>query len=146
MVAGLIALALLIGISFYQTMQLHDQMMDEIAEILLSSDISAGQRQAAGADLDELSEQFEIDYQLTLPNQLLTETDDFEGYKNQHETVLFNAEHFVVVRGGIQRYGHRWSGKCTDQSGGECPRRHCARCGSQASAHDCGSSPGRKVV
>lgn len=97
MVAGLIALALLIGISFYQTMQLHDQMMDEIAEILLSSDISAGQRQAAGADLDELSEQFEIDYQLTLPNQLLTETDDFEGYKNQHETVLFNAEHFAYI-------------------------------------------------
>lgn len=97
MVAGLIALALLIGISFYQTMQLHDQMMDEISEILLSSDISAGQREASGADLDELSEQFDIDYQLKLPNQLLTETDHFELYANRHETVLFDREHFAFV-------------------------------------------------
>ncbi len=96
-VAGLVALILLIGISFYQTMQLHDQMMDEISEILLSSDISAGQHKASGADLDELSEQFDIDYQLKLPNQLLTETDHFESYAKQSETVLYEDEHFAFV-------------------------------------------------
>ena len=97
MLAGLIALALLIGLSFYQTMQLHDQMMDEISEILLSSDISVGQRQASGADLDELSEQFDIDYQLKLPHQLLTETDHFESYAGQAETVLYDHEQFALV-------------------------------------------------
>ncbi|WP_180048424.1 MULTISPECIES: HAMP domain-containing sensor histidine kinase [unclassified Acinetobacter] len=73
MIAGLLALVLLFAVSIYQTMQLQDEIMDEAADMLLLQDISSG----AGEQVDELTEQFKMHYQLRLGQQTLTETEDF---------------------------------------------------------------------
>ena len=56
--AGLIALTLLFALTVYQTMNIQDEIMDEISDMLLVSDVSS----RSGSDVDELSEQFEIQY------------------------------------------------------------------------------------
>lgn len=73
MIAGLLVLVLLFAVSIYQTMQLQDEIMDEAADMLLLQDISSG----AGEQVDELTEQFKMHYQLRLGQQTLTETEDF---------------------------------------------------------------------
>lgn len=73
MIAGLLALVLLFAVSIYQTMQLQDEIMDEAADMLLLQDISSG----PGEQVDELTEQFKMHYQLRLGQQTLTETEDF---------------------------------------------------------------------
>lgn len=60
-VAGLVAFILLIGLSIYQTMQVQDEIMDEIADMLMISDLST----TSGSQIDELSEEFDIQYQLS---------------------------------------------------------------------------------
>lgn len=74
-IAGLIAFLLLLGISIYQTMSVQDEIMDEISDMLLITDIS----NVSGSQLDELSEEFEIQYQLKHQNQLLTQSEDFNS-------------------------------------------------------------------
>ncbi|RZG75792.1 sensor histidine kinase [Acinetobacter sp. WCHAc060025] len=69
-VAGLLALLLLVGISIYHTMKVQDQIMDEVADMLLKSDLS----QNSGSQLDELSDEFDIQYQLVNGQQLLTDS------------------------------------------------------------------------
>lgn len=73
-VAGLIALAVLMGLSGYHTLQLHDELMDEVADMLVMSDIT----QQHGAQIDELSEEFSIHYQLQTQTQVLTQSPDFQ--------------------------------------------------------------------
>ena len=73
--AGLIAFILLLGISIYQTMSVQDELMDEISDMLLIADISS----VSGSQLDELSEEFEIQYQLNYNNQILTHSEDFQS-------------------------------------------------------------------
>ncbi len=73
--AGLIAFILLLGISIYQTMSVQDELMDEISDMLLIADISS----VSGSQLDELSEEFEIQYQLNYNNQILTYSEDFQS-------------------------------------------------------------------
>ncbi|MBU3846621.1 MAG: HAMP domain-containing histidine kinase [Candidatus Acinetobacter avistercoris] len=96
--AGIIALLLLVGISIYQTMQMQDEIMDEVSNLLLSSDISSH----SGIQLDELSEEFDIQYQLKLGQQLLTETTDFDSFSAAQETVFLIDEHFSVAWNGKQ--------------------------------------------
>lgn len=96
--AGIIALMLLIGISIYQTMQMQDEIMDEVSNLLLSSDISSH----SGIQLDELSEEFDIQYQLKLGQQLLTETTDFDSFNAAQDTVFLEDEHFSVAWNGKQ--------------------------------------------
>lgn len=96
--AGIIALLLLIGFSIYQTMQMQDEIMDEVSNLLLSSDISAH----SGIQLDELSEEFDIQYQLKLGQQLLTETIDFDSLGATKETIFLEDEHFSLVWNGKQ--------------------------------------------
>lgn len=59
-VAGLFALLLLIALSIYHNMDVQDQIMDEISDMLLISDLST----TSGFQLDELSDEFDIQYQL----------------------------------------------------------------------------------
>ncbi|MGB9190278.1 MULTISPECIES: sensor histidine kinase [unclassified Acinetobacter] len=73
MLAGVLALLLFVGISLYQTMQVQDQIMDEIADMLLISDVST----SSGQQVDELSDEFDIQYQLKDQQQLLSESENF---------------------------------------------------------------------
>lgn len=73
MLAGVLALLLFTGISLYQTMQLQDQLMDEIADMLLISDVST----SSGQQVDELSDEFDIQYQLKDRQQVLSESNNF---------------------------------------------------------------------
>ncbi|MFX1823657.1 ATP-binding protein [Acinetobacter sp. AS5] len=71
--AGILAWLLLLGISSYQASQLHDELMEQISELLLG-DVT----QAKDAQVDELSEQFDIQYALLLDQQVLTTSIDDE--------------------------------------------------------------------
>ncbi|MBA4069582.1 MAG: two-component sensor histidine kinase, partial [Acinetobacter sp.] len=71
--AGVLAWLLLLGISSYQASQLHDELMEQISELLLG-DVT----QAKDAQVDELSEQFDIQYALLLDQQVLTTSIDDE--------------------------------------------------------------------
>ena len=70
---GLLALLLFVLISLYQTMQVQDQIMDEIADMLLISDITTH----SGQQVDELSDEFDIQYQLKDQQHILTESKEF---------------------------------------------------------------------
>lgn len=73
-IAGTLALLLFIIISIYQTMQIQDEIMDEISDMLLIADLTT----ASGQQIDELSEQFEIQYRLSNPQYTLTQSEDFK--------------------------------------------------------------------
>ncbi|WP_089603766.1 sensor histidine kinase [Acinetobacter piscicola] len=73
-VAGLAAFILLIAHSAYQTMQVQDEIMDEIADMLMISDLSI----SSGSQIDELSDEFDIQYQLSNQNMLLTQSTQFD--------------------------------------------------------------------
>jgi len=73
MVAGVLALLLFGGVSLYQTMQVQDQLMNEIADMLLISDVTT----SSGQQVDELSDEFDIQYQLKDQQQVLTASKDF---------------------------------------------------------------------
>lgn len=73
--AGLISLLLLLGISVYQTMHLQDEIMDEISDMLLLTDIT----KTSGQQIDELSDQFDIHYRLIYEGQTLTQSEDVQN-------------------------------------------------------------------
>ncbi|MGE8558572.1 MAG: sensor histidine kinase [Acinetobacter sp.] len=73
MLAGILALLLFVGISLYQTMLVQDQIMDEIADMLLISDVT----RSSGQQVDELSDEFDIQYQLKDQQQVLAESKNF---------------------------------------------------------------------
>lgn len=70
---GLLALLLFVLISVYQTMQVQDEIMDEIADMLLIADITTH----SGQQVDELSDEFDIQYQLKDQQHTLTESKEF---------------------------------------------------------------------
>ena len=74
MLAGVVALLLFMAISLYQTMQVQDQIMDEIADMLLISDVTVSSEQ----QVDELSDEFDIQYQLKDQQQVLTQSKNFQ--------------------------------------------------------------------
>ena len=74
-VAGLVSLVMLLGISVYQTMHLQDEIMDEISDMLLISDIT----KSTGPEIDELSNQFDIHYRLVYEGQTLTQSEDAQN-------------------------------------------------------------------
>ena len=73
MLAGVVTLLLFMVISLYQTMQVQDQLMDEIADMLLISDVTV----SSGQQVDELSDEFDIQYQLIDQQQVLTQSKKF---------------------------------------------------------------------
>lgn len=70
--AGLLALLMFMGVSVYQTMSMQDEIMDEMADMLLADDLTVSNGQA----LAELSDEFEIRYRLDNAQQLLTASED----------------------------------------------------------------------
>lgn len=83
MIAGCVALLLFAVISVYQTMQVQDEIMDEISDMLLITDLT----QTSGQQIDELSDEFDIQYQLSNSQQVLTQSTDFQ-LDPQHHTLI----------------------------------------------------------
>lgn len=81
--AGGMALLLFAVISVYQTMQVQDEIMDEISDMLLMTDLT----QTSGQQVDELSDEFDIQYQLRNSQQVLTQSPDFQ-LDLQHYSLL----------------------------------------------------------
>ncbi|ATO20062.1 two-component sensor histidine kinase [Acinetobacter sp. LoGeW2-3] len=94
--AGCLAWLLLLGISGYQSMQMHDELMEEISELLLG-DVT----QAQGRNVDEISEEFDIQYRLWLDQDLLTtsEKQDLLQHQLRHSSgIHFQFEHGQLLR------------------------------------------------
>ncbi|WP_130802999.1 ATP-binding protein [Acinetobacter ihumii] len=77
-IAAAIAFVLLVFLSCYHNMTVQDEIMDEVSDMLLLSD----QHLPSGQQLDELSDEFDLQYALYWNNQLLTHSKAFD-------TVLF---------------------------------------------------------
>ena len=90
---GLLALLLFVLISLYQTMQMQDQIMDEIADMLLIADITTH----SGQQVDELSDEFDIQYQLKDQQHTLTESKEFplEQQNSKLQTQASNGYRYI---------------------------------------------------
>ena len=90
---GLLALLLFVLISLYQTMQMQDQIMDEIADMLLIADITTH----SGQQVDELSDEFDIQYQLKDQQHILTESKEFplEQQNSKLQTQVSNGYRYI---------------------------------------------------
>ncbi|MCH7378272.1 MULTISPECIES: HAMP domain-containing sensor histidine kinase [Acinetobacter] len=86
-VAGCVALLLFAVISAYQTMQVQDEIMDEISDMLLIADLTS----PSGQQIDELSDQFDIQYRLSNQQQVLTQSEGF--HLDQQYYSLIEAAH-----------------------------------------------------
>lgn len=95
--AGFLAWLLLLGISSYQAIDLHDDLMEEISELLLG-DVN----QAKNTQVDEISEQFDIQYVLLLNQQVLTTSIDDELI-NEIPVAQKNGFHFDYENGHFIR-------------------------------------------
>jgi len=95
--AGFLAWLLLLGISGYQAIDLHDDLMEEISELLLG-DVN----QAKNTQVDEISEQFDIQYALLLNQQVLTTSIDDELI-NEIPVAQKNGFHFDYENGHFIR-------------------------------------------
>jgi len=100
MIVGCMALLLFALISVYQTMQVQDEIMDEISDMLLITDLT----QTSGQQIDELSDEFDIQYQLRNSQQVLTQSKDFQLDPQHH--ILITATHGDY--GMIWQQGQLW--------------------------------------
>ncbi|ESK55238.1 MAG: two-component sensor histidine kinase [Moraxellaceae bacterium] len=92
-VAGCIALLLFVLISIYQTMQVQDQIMDEISDMLLIADLT----KTSGHQIDELSDQFDIQYRLSNQQQILTQSEDFQLDQSYYKLIFKTADHYGLI-------------------------------------------------
>ncbi|KGT48443.1 MULTISPECIES: HAMP domain-containing sensor histidine kinase [Acinetobacter] len=92
--AGCLAWLLLIGVSGYQAMHLHDELMEEIAESLLG-DVTQGRH------VDEISEEFDIQYQLWLDHEMLTTSEAQDLLPQQ--LLMHSGQYFEWVDGQLLR-------------------------------------------
>lgn len=101
-VAGMIAFILLLGISVYQTMSVQDEIMDEISDMLLITDLTSVA--GSGTQLDELSDEFDIQYQLQSQNQVLTHSMNYvprqntQQYDNEYSFQWFDGQLWRVYQ------------------------------------------------
>ncbi|BAP36275.1 sensor histidine kinase [Acinetobacter guillouiae] len=86
-VAGVFALILLVSLSIYHNMKVQDEIMDEVADMLLISDLSA----TSGFQLDELSDEFDIQYRLMNGEVMLTQSPEFD-LQQGHDNLLAKGE------------------------------------------------------
>lgn len=98
--AGSIALLFFIMTSTYHTMQVQDEIMDEISDMLLIADLTSN----SGQQVDELSDEFDIQYQLRHKHQVLTQSEDFHFDENAHILFASLDEHY----GFVWHNGHLW--------------------------------------
>ncbi len=92
-IAGCVALLLFVVISSYQTMQVQDEIMDEISDMLLIADLTS----SSGQQIDELSDQFDIQYRLSYQQQILTQSEDFQL-----------EQQYYTLNTGDDQYGFIW--------------------------------------
>lgn len=90
---GSLALLIFVIVSVYQTMHVQDEIMDEISDMLLLSDLTT----SSGKQIDELSEQFDIQYRLKNSQLVLTQS---EGFPLDQEPHIFPNDH--------HQYGFFW--------------------------------------
>ena len=98
--AGLLAMLLLLGILVYQNMQMHDNMMDQVADLLLVNDLSSNM----GSELDDLSEEFDIQYALLLNGSILLESEEPFILAGQNRWVLYQSGHYSFFWSGGQLF------------------------------------------
>ncbi len=92
-VAGCMALLLFVVISIYQTMQVQDEIMDEISDMLLISDLT----KTSGQQIDELSDQFDIEYRLSNHQQILTQSENFHLDQSYYKLIFKTADHYGLI-------------------------------------------------
>ena len=99
--AGLIAFIGLLGFSIYQAMSVQDEIMDEISDMLLVSDL----RHQEGQQLDELSDEFDIEYYLAFQQQTLTQSSTFQTDYLQIKPLWLSHENygFAWLNGEVWR-------------------------------------------
>lgn len=73
-IAGLIAFVLLIAITVVHTMTIQDEIMDEVSDLLLASDLNI----PSARDLNELTEEFDLQYSLYWKGRELVHSDQHE--------------------------------------------------------------------
>lgn len=83
---GSLALLIFVVVSVYQTMHVQDEIMDKISDMLLLSDLTT----SSGKQIDELSEQFDIQYRLKNSQLVLTQS---EGFLLDQEPRIFPNDH-----------------------------------------------------
>lgn len=72
--AGAVAFVLLVAISIYQSMSMQDEIMDEIADALLF----VQPNQNEGPHITQLSDEFDLQYQLIYQQKVVLQSDSFE--------------------------------------------------------------------
>lgn len=92
-VAGCIALLLFVLISIYQTMQVQDEIMDEISDMLLIADLT----KTSGHQIDELSDQFDIRYRLSNQQQILTQSENFQLDQSYYQLIFKTTDHYGLI-------------------------------------------------
>lgn len=92
-IAGCVALLLFAVISVYQTMQMQDEIMDEISDMLQITDLT----QSSGQQIDELSDEFDIQYQLRNSQQVLTQSTDFQLDPQHHSLIAARQGNFGLI-------------------------------------------------
>ncbi|CAI3134250.1 Sensor protein QseC [Acinetobacter calcoaceticus] len=103
-VVGLLALSLLTIFSVYHNMSVQDEIMDEISDTLLVSDLS----QYSMKQFDELSDEFDIQYELLDTGQVLTHSHSY-----QHE--LFEQDNLSEGFSYFWFDGQLWRSLATQQ-------------------------------
>lgn len=98
-IAGTIALCLFALVSIYQIVQMHDQIMDEMADMLLGTEVN----HPSHLQINELSEEFHIDYQMTMRQQVLAESDDFHFIESTKPSVQVDDFEYIWQDGTLWR-------------------------------------------
>lgn len=99
-VVGLLALSLLTIFSIYHNMSVQDEIMDEISDTLLVSDLSKHSMK----QFDELSDEFDIQYELLDTGQVLTHSHTY-----QHELLKkVTYQKVFHIFGLMANYGVVW--------------------------------------
>ena len=92
--AGIIAFILLVGISIYQNLQVQDDIMDEIADALIAPEHQPDLK----SQISQLSEEFDLQYQLRQQQRIILQSEHFEI-----------DDHQLAFAAGDEHFGYVWS-------------------------------------
>ncbi|UUS64270.1 MULTISPECIES: HAMP domain-containing sensor histidine kinase [unclassified Acinetobacter] len=95
--AGAISLCLMLGFGLYHIMNVHDALMDEVADMLTATDLTLKQDE----QIDELSEEFDMQYQLMQGSQVLTTSEQHTAF--EHQPNLKQGLHYQWGEGALWR-------------------------------------------
>ncbi|WP_180183495.1 HAMP domain-containing sensor histidine kinase [Acinetobacter sp. YH01020] len=105
--AGAISLCLMLGFGLYHIMSVHDALMDEVADMLTATDLTLKQDE----QIDELSEEFDMQYQLIQGSQVLTTSEQHTAF--EHQSNIKQGLHYQWRDGALWRsYALQDDGLC----------------------------------